>query len=269
MFDAQCLNTATPAAGRHRLPQRRPHRERQAAAEARNFTLYYQPRLTLRHSWHVATDVTIRWMGRRRGSVSPGSVAGAVEAPELDGVIGGCILHAACVQATRWTEPRSVSVPVAPCQFSERLLSRQIAAALEESGLPPERLELGLSEAMLLSDDLDLLLSLSALRDLGIGIVLEDFGRTYASLATLRRLPVTALKLDHSLVRDVPADREAAAMLRAILTASHAMGLTVIADGIETEAQRVFLAGCDCDEGMGPLFSHPLPESALHAAGHG
>lgn len=268
MFNTQCPVTATAAASRDRLQQRRLHRDLRATADANEFTLHYQPRLTLRNGRHVATDVTIRWTHRRRGTVSPGSFAGAVEASGLGSAIGGRMLRAACVQAAGWTGTRNVNVPVTSRQFSEQLLPRQLAAALEESGLPPERLELGLSEAMLLSDDLDLLLSLSALRDLGVGIVLEDFGQTYASLATLKRLPITALKLDRSLVRNVPTDREDAAMLRAILTASHAMGLTVIANGIETETQRAFLSSCNCDEGMGPLFSHPLPESALHTAGY-
>ncbi len=268
MFNVQCPVAATTAARWHRSQQRRLHRDLQAAADANDFTLHYQPRLSLRNSRHVATDATIRW-ARRRGAISPGSFAGAVEATGLGAAVGGWMLRTACMEAAGWSGSRNVNVSVAPCQFSEQLLPRQLAAALEESGLPPERLELGLNEAMLLSDDLDLLLSLSALRDLGVGIVLEDFGRTYASLATLKRLPIAALKLDRGMVRALPADREDAAILRAVLAAGHAMGLVVIATGIKTEAQRAFLSGCGCDEGVGPLLSHPLPGTTFGSHGFG
>ncbi len=141
----------------------------------------------------------------------------------------------------------------------------QVAAALEGSALPPERLELELTESVLAEASPDVLLALSAVRDLGVGLALDDFGLDFASLSMLKRLPLTGMKLDRSLIRDLPADREDAAIVRAVIAAGHALGLSVVAEGIEAEEQRAFLAGCSCDEGQGYLFSEPVSAAQLRA----
>ena len=133
----------------------------------------------------------------------------------------------------------------------------------EASGLPPERLELELTESMLIQIDLDALLGLSALRDIGIGLALDDFGIGYASLAMLRRLPLTVLKLDRSLIHGLPHEREDAAIVRAVVETSHALGLRVVAEGIETAEQRDYLTQIGCDEGQGFLFSRPIGAEKL------
>jgi EAL domain-containing protein (putative c-di-GMP-specific phosphodiesterase class I) len=102
------------------------------------------------------------------------------------------------------------------------------------------------------------LLTLSALRDLGVGLALDDFGTGWASIAMLKRLPLTTLKLDRSMVRDLPGNREDAAIIRAMIGTGHALGLTVVAEGIETELQRAYLGSLGCDQGQGYLFGHPL-----------
>ena len=135
--------------------------------------------------------------------------------------------------------------------------------ALEQSGLRPDRLELELTESMLVDSSADTLLALSAVRDLGVGLALDDFGTGFASLSMLKRLPLTTMKLDRSLVRELPSNREDAAIVRAVIGTGHAMGLTVVAEGIETEAQRAYRSGIGCDEGQGYLFSHPLPAEQL------
>lgn len=150
----------------------------------------------------------------------------------------------------------AIGYPAADLQ-AERMLS-QVVASLAAAGLPAHRLELILSEAALVALDGDGLLALSALRDIGVGLCVDAFGAGTASLTLLRRLPLTSLKLARNVVRALPEDREDAAIARAIIATAHAMELTVIADGVESERQRAFLAHCGCDEGQGALFGPSL-----------
>ena len=142
-------------------------------------------------------------------------------------------------------------------------LTGQVAAVLETARLPARQLEVIVPETALIDIGTDGLLALSALRDLGVSLCIDAFGSGVASLTLLRRLPLTRLKLARGLVRAVPEDREDAAMLRAIITTAHAVGLTVVGDGIETERQRAFLADNGCDEGQGPLFGPALRVTVL------
>jgi len=164
------------------------------------------------------------------------------------------ILRLACVEATQW-ESGAVAVNISRTQLHGGRVLEQIGGALEHSGLAPERLELELSEIVLTEVDLDTLLTLSVVRDLGVGVVLDDFGTGLASLRMLKRLPLSGLKLDVSLVRELPGNAEDAAIARAVIAAAHALGLNVSAAGIERENQRAALAGFGCDMGQGPLFA--------------
>ncbi|MCX7383428.1 MAG: EAL domain-containing protein, partial [Alphaproteobacteria bacterium] len=140
---------------------------------------------------------------------------------------------------------------------SDRLLGL-VGSALASAGLAGRRLELVLPEPVLVDIDADGLLALSALRDRGVGLCIDGFGAGVTSLTLLRRLPLTSVKLARTLVRGLPGDREDAAIARAAIATAHTMDLTVIADGVETEHQRAFLAHCGCNEGQGPLFGPPL-----------
>ena len=146
-------------------------------------------------------------------------------------------------------------------------LTGQVAAVLENAGLPARRLEVVLPEAALIDMETDGLLALSALRDLGVSLCIDAFGTGVASLTLLRRLPLTRLKLARGLVRAGPEDREDAAILHAIIATAHAVGLIVVGDGIETERQRAILAHSGCDEGQGPLFGPPLRAAMLPRQG--
>ena len=148
-------------------------------------------------------------------------------------------------------------------QLQDGVLLAQVAQALHHSGLSPDRLELELTESLLVDAGEETFFTLSALRDLGVGLALDDFGTGFASLAMLKRLPLTVMKLDRSLVREVPHDREDTAIVRAVADTGRALGLTVVAEGIETEAQRDFLAGIGCDQGQGFLFSRPVAPARL------
>lgn len=243
--------------------RRRLRRELSQAVERGAFVLHYQPRLSLRTGRQVAAEALLRWPNGPRGLISPATFLPIAAESGLTVPIGAWVLMTACTTAARWAGDSIVSVNVSAEQLSKNALPSQVAAALEASGLAPERLELELPEAMLAGLDSDGILSLSALRDIGVGLALDDFGAGLASLSMLRRLPLTSLKIDRSVVRNLPGDREDGAMTTATIQLAHMLGLTVTAEGIETEAQRSFLTAAGCDEGQGYLFSMPLPADRM------
>jgi len=256
---------ALPDTQAERAHLRRLRRDLSNAAEQQGFVLHYQPRVALRSGAMTGAEALIRWPHRKRGLMAPGSFIPIAEQAGLISDIGGWVLRAACLSAFGWARDLRVAVNVSARQLHDRELLRQIGDSLEGSGLPPERLEIELSEAILLDDDLDTLLALSAIRDLGVGITLDDFGSGVASLSMLKRLPLELIKLDRSLVRTLPDDGEDVAIVQAIIDTSHALGLGVVAEGVETEAQRSLLAALGCDEAQGYLFSQPLPEEHFRA----
>lgn len=261
----------TPTAALHDAQAERAHlrrlrRDLSAAAEQEGFVLHYQPRVALRSGAMTGAEALIRWPHRKRGLMAPGSFIPIAEQAGLISDIGAWVLRAACLSAIGWARDLRVAVNVSARQLHDRELLRQIGDSLEGSGLPPERLEIELSEAILQDDDLDTLLALSAIRDLGVAITLDDFGSGVASLSMLKRLPLELIKLDRSLVRTLPEDGEDVAIVQAIIDTSHALGLGVVAEGVETEAQRSLLAALGCDEAQGYLFSQPLPEEQFRAS---
>ena len=251
--------TRPSTARRANSERRRLRRDLEAALAQQGFVLHYQPRLSLGTGAMLGAEALIRWNHPRQGLVSPAQFIPLAEESGLITEIGGWVLTQACTEAARWPGTTFVSVNVSARQLQDGALLRQVAQALMESDLLPERLEIELTETMLVDASLDTILTLSAIRDLGVGIALDDFGTGFASLSGLKRLPLTAMKLDRSMVRTLPEDREDSAIARAIIQTGHALGLQVVAEGIETEAQRGFLAGCGCNEGQGFLFSRPVP----------
>ncbi len=228
-----------------------------------SFVLHYQPRLSLATGTVDGAEALLRLPHRRRGVVSPGAFIPLAEQTGLITGIGGWVLRAACREAATWPGRITISVNVSPRQLHDRALIGQVARAIEESGLAPERLELELTESMLIGLDEDVLFILSAFRDQGVGLALDDFGTGFASLAMLRKLPLTVMKLDRSLVQGLPDDEEDAAIVRAVLATGHALGLMVVAEGIEISTQRDFLTEIGIDQGQGYLFSRPVPPAEL------
>ena len=244
------------------IARRRMETDLRRAIERDAVSLQYQPRVALGSGEARGAEALLRWSDRRRGLVSPAQFIPVAERSGLIVQLGGWALRRACAEAANWPDLQ-VSVNASARQLVDGALLDQVSAALDESGLAPERLEVELTESLLIEVGAETLLVLSAIRDLGVGLSLDDFGTGYASLAVLKRLPLTAMKLDRSLIRGLPGDREDAAIVRAVVETGHALGLLVVAEGIETEAQRAFLAGIGCDEGQGYLFGHPLPPAAL------
>jgi EAL domain-containing protein (putative c-di-GMP-specific phosphodiesterase class I) len=225
--------------------------------------LYYQPRLSLLDGQRVGAEALIRWPHRKRGLLSPAAFLPVAERTTLITRLGGWVLRNACSEAAHWPEGGIVSVNVSARQLSDGAILDQVAEALDISGLAPERLELDLVESVLIEADVELLLTLSSIRDLGVGLAVDDFGTGYTSLGMLKRAPLTTMKIDRSLIRCLPGDGDAGVILRAVVETGHALGLTVLAEGIETEEQLSFLSATGCDEGQGFLFSHPLPAAHL------
>lgn len=233
------------------------------ALQQQRLTLYYQPRVCLASRCVVGAEALSRWPHRRRGMVPPSVFIPLAERVGLITRLGGWALSAACAEAARW--PRGmVSVNVSALQLADGMLLRQVQVALAESGLDPGRLEIELTESLLVDARVETLLALSALRDIGIGIALDDFGTGYASLAALKRLPLTAMKLDRTLVRGVMRYREDTAITRAAIEAGRVLGLSIVAEGIEGEGQARFLAALGCDEGQSYYFGHPVTAERFH-----
>ncbi|MBV9783108.1 MAG: EAL domain-containing protein [Acidisphaera sp.] len=250
--------TTRPEAPDHRLEQ-----DLAYALEQGQLTLHYQPRVRLTTRLPIGAEALARWPHRRRGMVPPVVFIPMAERMGLITQLGGWALSTACIEATRWPAPAVVSVNVSALQLAEGCLLRQVRAALDESGLAPERLEIELTESMLVDAGIETLLTLSAVRDLGVGIALDDFGTGYASLAALKRLPLTQLKLDRSLIRGVPRHREDSAIAGALVATGHALDLSIVAEGVECEAQCRFLCEIGCEQGQSFFLGHPVPAERL------
>jgi len=256
------------AAGRRWEERRLDQVLRRAARDARP-ALQFRPRVDLAAGLVRGAEVLVQGPRRRR-LPRPGTVLPPAEPIDLEGETDGGVLRQACDEAASWPEDWRMSVGISAGQLQRRGLLSALVAALDGSGLAPGRMELELAESALIPspltrDDAEMLLLLSAIRDLGVGFALGAFGSGLASLSLLRRLPLTALHLDPALIHRLPEDCEDAAVVQAAVHAGHALGLAVVADGIETEPQRAFLAGIGCDEGQGPLFGGPMPAAALRA----
>lgn len=247
------------------VERRRLEQELRHALSLDGFVLHYQPRIALASGAIGGGEALIRWPHRKRGVVAPGLFLPVAERSALGSHIGSWVLRTACLEAATWATTATVAVNVSPRHLGDRTLLEHVAAALQVSGLAAERLELEIPEPALLDMDLDVLLALAALRDLGIGIAFDNFGAGYASLGALRQLPLTAVKLDQTLIRSVPANREDAAVVEALVETGHALGLKVAAAGVEAEVQLGFLRELGCDEGQGHLFSQALTSEALRA----
>ncbi len=233
---------------------------RPGARESAEPALHYGLRRALLSGRAAAAEAQVQWPERR--GIMPQTAL--LRSAARDG-LAGWVLRRACADAARWPGG-IVSVGIRARQLLGDALPAQIVTALEASGLEPERLELLFAEKLLANADIDLVLTLAAIRDLGVGIALDEFGADVGNLSTLRRLPLTALKLTRAMARGLPGDREDAAIAKAVTATAHALGLAVVADGIETEDQLAFLSGCGCDEGQGAIFGPLLGQEAMRAA---
>ncbi|MDO9713138.1 putative bifunctional diguanylate cyclase/phosphodiesterase [Paracraurococcus lichenis] len=237
---------------------------KRAEAEGQLF-LQYQPQADVRSCGISGFEALLRWRHPERGLVPPDLFIPLAEASGMIVPIGAWVLREACAEAARWKVPLSIAVNVSPVQIQHGDLVELVTATLAETGLDPTRLELEVTEGVLLRDGARALTVLTRLRELGVRIALDDFGTGYSSLSTLRAFPFDKIKVDRSFVRDLASSTESAAIVRAVLGLGHGLGLPVIAEGVETEEQRRALAESGCADIQGYLIGRPAPIGAFAA----
>ena len=225
------------------------------ALEKRQFVLFYQP---LVHQGGIAGfEALLRWRHPERGLVSPAMFIPLAEELGLIGDIGAWVMQQACTDAASWPGSLKVAVNLSPAQFRTRSLSDDAARALAASGLSATRLELEITESVLIQDDASVLNSLHALRRMGIRIAMDDFGTGYSSLSYLHRFPFDKLKIDQSFVRGMTTQGDSLLIVRAIIGLGRSLGMAVNAEGVETTEQMEALRLEGCGELQGYLFSRP------------
>lgn len=255
LFD-QAMDAAAKA--RHELEE-----GLRVAVEEEQFELYYQPLIDMVHERVIGAEALIRWNHPERGLVPPMEFIGAAEVSGHIIPMGEWALMTACRQAQAWKNaglpPMRMAVNVSARQFAHANLLDCVKAAIEETGIPPDCLELEINEGMVMSDTEEVIEKLQALRDLGIQLAIDDFGTGYSSLSYLKRLPVDRLKIDQSFIRDIDTDKDDESITEAIITMGQSLKLAVIAEGVETAEHVRHLLRKGCSEGQGYFYNRPVP----------
>lgn len=231
------------------------------AIDVPQLVLHYQPQLDLYTGHLKGMEALVRWQHPEKGMISPGDFIPLAEETGLVVPMGEWVLREACRQNVRWLEqgcwPIRMTVNISARQFLQTDLVRTVRDILEETGLPPGLLELEITESMIMSD-IDASTSIMhEVADMGVHLAIDDFGTGYSSLAHLKRFPLSTLKIDRAFVMDVNDNQEDAAIVNSIIVLAHNLNLQVIAEGIETEDQYLFLKEIGCEIGQGFLFSRP------------
>jgi diguanylate cyclase (GGDEF)-like protein/PAS domain S-box-containing protein len=239
------------------------------AVTQQQFVLYYQPQVVGTHAI-VGAEALVRWLHPQRGLVPPVEFIGLAEDTGLIFALGRWVLETACTQLACWaTQPSmadlTLAVNVSARQFHQHDFVQQVQAVLAQTGANPHRLKLELTESLLVTHVEDVIAKMTALKQLGVGFSLDDFGTGFSSLSYLKRLPLDQLKIDQGFVRDILLDANDAAIAKMVVALADTLGLSVIAEGVETEAQRDFLAGQGCHAYQGYLCSRPLPLTDFEA----
>ncbi|MDB5771186.1 MAG: hypothetical protein JWM42_1560 [Burkholderia sp.] len=233
------------------------------ALQDKQFFLQYQPQADFDENI-IGAEALVRWLHPARGMVSPAEFIPLAEETGLILPLGEWVLNSACEKLSSWaTRPNTVNltmaVNVSASQFRQLDFAEQVMATLERTGADPAMLKLELTESVLVNNVDDTIDKMTRLKAVGVGFSLDDFGTGYSSLSYLKRLPLDQLKIDRSFVRDVLTDPNDAAIARTVVALGKTLGLAVLAEGVEAEAQRDFLAMQGCAAYQGYLFSHPLP----------
>lgn len=233
--------------------------ELRSALSGGEFELYYQPVVNLRSGEVTGFEALLRWNHPERGMVSPAEFIPLTEETGLIIPLGEWVLRKACAEAMTWPLPVRVAVNLSPVQFRSRNLVQAVLTALAHSRLPPERLELEITETVLLGETDANLATLHQLRGLGVQISMDDFGTGCSSLSYLRNFPFDKIKIDQSFVREVAKRPDCMAIVRAVAGLGTSLGITTTAEGVETQEQLDHLRAEGCTEMQGYLFSAPRP----------
>ncbi len=246
-----------PAMDTAYLERRQREKEMRNALANDGFDLHYQPKIDLKSGEIIAHEALLRWFHPIHGAVSPAYFIPIAEETELIVPLGEWALRRACQDAAKWPEPRNVAVNLSPVQFERIGVFDLVSEVLQESGLPPSQLEIEITENLLMSDAEDVLGEFQKLRELGVGIAMDDFGTGFSSLSYISRLPLTTIKLDRCFVNRLDRDQGAQAIVRCIIDLGHALDIDILAEGVETPAQATLLRELGCNYAQGYLFGRP------------
>jgi EAL domain-containing protein (putative c-di-GMP-specific phosphodiesterase class I) len=227
------------------------------------FELYYQPIVDVKTGRITSCEALLRWHHPERGITAPLEFIPVAEETGLIVPLGEWMLRQACAEAARWPQGITLSVNLSPAQFKSRNLVPTVISALATSGLSANRLELEITELVLMQESEGAIGILHQLRDLGIKITMDDFGTGYSSLGYLRSFPFDKIKIDQSFIRDLPGKEDSLAIVRAVVGLSSSLGITTTAEGVETKEQLASLTSEGCNEAQGFFFSQPRPAAEV------
>jgi len=242
--------------------------ELRRAIDQNELSLYFQPKVSLKHSTVLCAEALVRWQHPRHGMLGPDQFVPVAEQTGLIRPLARSVLEAAVRQCNRWRQEGldlAVAVNLSMRNLHDAEIVDTIRQLLSRWGIPPARLVIEITESSLMADAARAMEVLSRLREMGVGISIDDFGTGYSSLAYLKRLPVDELKIDKSFVANMASDENDAAIVRSTIGLAHDLGLTVVAEGIEDPASWDLLADLGCDVGQGYYISRPMPAAALGA----
>ena len=232
------------------------------AARKGELLLHYQPQVSAQNGQVIGLEALVRWQSPELGFLPPGRFIRVAEELGLIADVGRWVLEHACQQARQWLDSGhhdfAVAVNVSALQLQRPTFVAEVRAALQSTGLPPRHLELELTESSIMDNVERMIETMTALRELGVRLALDDFGIGFSSLNHLKRFPIEKLKIDQSFVRDVTRDSGDAGIARAIIAMGHQLGMTVMAEGVETAAQMGYLRRNHCDQFQGLFFSGPV-----------
>jgi diguanylate cyclase (GGDEF)-like protein len=236
--------------------------ELRRAVAAQEFELHYQPKVNVRDGSLVGMEALVRWRHPERGLLPPRDFVSIAEDTGLINPIGRWIIERACAQSKAWRDagfPQlCIGINISGVQFRHRDLLNTIAETLVATGLPPDSLELEITESVVMHNPSGAIVTLEKLSEMGVHVAIDDFGTGCSSLSYLKRLPIDRLKIDCSFVRDISSDPDDAAIVKATIALAHNLRLKVIAEGVETSEQLEFLRRLGCDEYQGFYNSRPL-----------
>jgi diguanylate cyclase (GGDEF)-like protein/PAS domain S-box-containing protein len=237
------------------------------ALENQEFELHYQPKACLKSGTLSGMEALIRWRHPERGMISPTRFIPVAEECGLIGAIGAWVLDEACRQIRQWQEeglePRKVAVNLSAAQCRGDDIQKRIKAALETYGLRGDCLEVEITESIVMHDADTAIRTFWELREMGVHVAIDDFGTGYSSLSYLKKFPIESLKIDKSFVDDIDTDPNDVEIICAIIAMAHSLGLSVVAEGVETAAQLDFLRRAGCNEMQGYYFSRPIPAGEM------
>jgi diguanylate cyclase (GGDEF)-like protein len=233
------------------------------ALAKRQLQLYYQPQVSLADQRVLGAEALLRWSHPERGWISPSDFIPLAEETGLIGQLGQWVLETACGDASRWPASVRLAINLSPAQFRQPGLAQSVADCLKAIGFDPARLELEITEGVLLHDEAFVQETLRALKSLGVSLAMDDFGTGYSSLSHLRRFPFDRIKIDRSFVCDLGQQENARAIVRAVMALGGSLGMPVIAEGVETEEQALILQREGCCAAQGFLYGRPMPNEAL------